>query len=81
VSKTTEWVGWGEVGGFRHKAPGDATPPNFVEKTFANTHKTGKFAKVPHYTVFFRQGLHFMLTRHNTCVHQSTWFLWTSIHM
>ena len=24
----------------------DATPPNFVEKTFANSHKTMKFAKV-----------------------------------
>ena len=26
--------------------PKDATPPNFVEKTFANSHKTSKFAKV-----------------------------------
>ena len=27
-------------------APKDATPPNFAEKTFANRHKTAKFAKV-----------------------------------
>ena len=27
-------------------APKDATPPNFAEKTFANRHKTTKFAKV-----------------------------------
>ena len=27
-------------------APKDATPPNFAEKTFANRHKTVKFAKV-----------------------------------
>ena len=26
--------------------PKDATPPNFTEKTFANSHKTEKFAKV-----------------------------------
>ena len=26
--------------------PKDATPPNFTEKTFANSHKTTKFAKV-----------------------------------
>ena len=26
--------------------PKDATSPNFVEKTFANNHKTAKFAKV-----------------------------------
>ena len=26
--------------------PKDATPPNFMEKTFANCHKTTKFAKV-----------------------------------
>ena len=38
-------------------APKDAMPPNFTEKTFANSHKTGKFAKVfslesfPLYTV------------------------------
>ena len=30
--------------------PKDATPPNFAEKTFANIHKTVKFAKV-----FFRK--------------------------
>ena len=27
-------------------APKDATPPNFAEKTFANSHKTAKSAKV-----------------------------------
>ena len=27
-------------------APKDTTPPNFAEKTFANSHKTVKFAKV-----------------------------------
>ena len=27
-------------------APKDATPPSFAEKTFANRHKTAKFAKV-----------------------------------
>ena len=27
-------------------APKDAMPPNFMEKTFANSHKTEKFAKV-----------------------------------
>ena len=27
-------------------APKDATPPNFTEKTFVNSHKTVKFAKV-----------------------------------
>ena len=27
-------------------APKDATPPNFVEKTFANNHKAAKFVKV-----------------------------------
>ena len=27
-------------------APKDATPPNFTEKTFTNSHKTAKFAKV-----------------------------------
>ena len=37
-------------------APKDATPPNFAEKTFANSHKTTKFArlspsKVSRYTV------------------------------
>ena len=26
--------------------PKDATPPNFVDKTFANSHKTVEFAKV-----------------------------------
>ena len=26
--------------------PKDTTPPNFAEKTFANSHKTTKFAKV-----------------------------------
>ena len=26
--------------------PKDTTPQNFVEKTFANSHKTAKFAKV-----------------------------------
>ena len=26
--------------------PKDATPPNFAEKTFVNSHKTAKFAKV-----------------------------------
>ena len=26
--------------------PKDATPPNFTEKTFTNSHKTVKFAKV-----------------------------------
>ena len=26
--------------------PKDATPPNFTEKTFANSHKASKFAKV-----------------------------------
>jgi len=25
--------------------PKDATPPNFVEKTFTNSHKTSKFTK------------------------------------
>ena len=27
-------------------APMDATPPNFTDKTFTNTHKTAKFMKV-----------------------------------
>ena len=27
-------------------APKDAMPPNFAEKTFVNSHKTAKFAKV-----------------------------------
>ena len=27
-------------------APKDATPPNFMEKTFADSHKSAKFAKV-----------------------------------
>ena len=33
--------------------PKDTTPPNFVEKTFANSHKPRKFSpsKVSHYTV------------------------------
>ena len=26
--------------------PKDATPPNFAEKTFTNSHKTAKFAEV-----------------------------------
>ena len=26
--------------------PKDTTPPNFTEKTFANSHKTAKFVKV-----------------------------------
>ena len=26
--------------------PKDATPPNFAEKTFMNSHKTAKFVKV-----------------------------------
>ena len=36
----------------------DATPPNFTEKTFVNSHKTTKFAKVfslksfPLYSIF-----------------------------
>ena len=29
----------------------NATPPNFAEKTFANSHKTLKFAKVSRYMV------------------------------
>ena len=32
--------------------PKDAMPPNFVEKTFANSHKTAKFAKIPPSKVF-----------------------------
>ena len=32
--------------------PKDATPPNFTEKTFTNSHKTAKFTKVSHYTVY-----------------------------
>jgi len=27
-------------------APKDAKPPNFMEKTFADSHKTAKFVKV-----------------------------------
>ena len=30
----------------------DTTPPNFAEKTFANSHKSSKFVKVPCCTVF-----------------------------
>ena len=29
-----------------HAMPKDTTPPNFAEKTFTNSHKTAKFAKV-----------------------------------
>ena len=32
--------------------PKDATPTNFMEKTFAYSHKTTKFAKVFRYTVY-----------------------------
>ena len=48
--------------------PKDATPPNFVEKTFANGHKTTKFtkvfsSKVSHYTVCVQLYSTYMCTR------------------
>ena len=39
-------------------APKDATPPNFVEKTFTNGHKTAKFAKVFSLESFPLYGIH-----------------------
>ena len=42
--------------------PKDATPPDFVEKTFANSHKTVKFVKV----FFLESFLLYGIDRH-TC--------------
>ena len=39
-------------------APKDATPSNFAEKTFANSHKTAKFAKVFSLESFPLYGIH-----------------------
>ena len=38
--------------------PKDTTTPNFVEKTFANSHKTAKFAKVFYLESFPLYGIH-----------------------
>ena len=37
--------------------PNNATPPNFKEKTFANSHKTSKFVKVFSLKCFLLYGI------------------------
>ena len=54
LSRKKTFVNWWKIQFLRRKlsqiltraAPKDATSPNFIEKTFANSHKTLKFAQV-----------------------------------
>ena len=49
-------------------APKDATPPNFAEKAFVNSHKTVKFMKVFSLEIFLLYGIH--VTQGNSWSHK-----------
>ena len=56
--------------------PTDAMPPNFTEKTFANSHKTAKFAKVFSLESFPLYGISLLLHVYYCCVLCSQHVCW-----